>query len=131
MADGELRGYFRQYLPAFDWLAIESRSTGRGVPDSNYCHRGVEGWVEMKKANGHKVRVTPEQVGWAERRMRCGGRVFFAVRKRGTLWLFPGTAGRNMIDGPFDRVTSLGRWDGGPAAWDWQAVARLLTGLSF
>jgi hypothetical protein len=130
MADGDLRQIFRQHLPRFDWLAVETGLTSLGVPDSNYCYDGHEGWVEMKKANGWRTRVSPAQVGWAERRLRHGGKVFVAIRKRKDLWLYTGWALRDLISGRIDAAYSIGQWTGGPAAWDWEKISGYLVGDS-
>src|SRR6266550_8267427 len=80
--DGGLRALFRQHLPQFDWCSIESPITGAGIPDSNFCCKGVEGFIEFKQTKGWAVTLTPEQCGWISRRHRCGGRVLVAVRQQ-------------------------------------------------
>jgi len=72
--NGGLRQLFRAKLPGFDWVSIESGSTGGGIPDSNYCVRtnditGIEGWIEHKQTDGWAVTLRPEQVGWIARRV--------------------------------------------------------------
>lgn len=129
--DGSLRQLYRKHLPMIDWQPVETWSTGRGVPDVNFCVNGIEGWIENKITSGWKVKVRPEQVGWAERRTRAGGRVFIAVRAKGPerdeLWLLRAGAARLLVEGA--RLTALpseavlGRWLGGPARWDWNAFA--------
>jgi hypothetical protein len=125
---------FRQYLPKVHWQAIETGVTGRGVPDINGCWNGREAWVECKGARGTRldiVHVSPEQVGWCEARTRAGGRVFLAVRRRGSmtnavdeLLLYRGSALRLFIDGQrLTDVVSLVSCGGGPARWDWPRVA--------
>jgi len=126
--DGNLRRLFRENLRDFDWLAVETGLTTRGVPDANYCCDGAEGWIEAKTTIGWRVAVRPAQVGWAERRLRCGGRVFVAVRrKRAELWLFSGWALRPLTSRRLDTVAPLGCWRGGPSRWDWEEVRQLLT----
>ena len=125
--DGSLRRLFKANLRGFDWLAVETSATMRGVPDANYCGWGAEGWVETKATQGWRVKVRPEQVGWAERRLRAGGRVFLAVRRGGVeLWLFTGWALRPLVTSRLDEVAALGRWRGGPGRWNWAAVAAAL-----
>jgi Holliday junction resolvase len=134
-SDGGLGQLFQKHLPGADWQRIETGGTGLGIPDLNGCHAGVEVWVENKWTNGWKVKVRPEQVGWLERRARHGGRVFVAVRQTGPmgrddLWLLHSDAARLLIDGvrldllPADLL--LGRWSGGPAAWEWKPIHRIL-----
>ncbi len=143
--DGGLRALFRQHLLWFDWCSVESGTTGRGIPDSNYCikdavdGRGIEGWVEFKQTPGWTCPLRPEQVGWIMRRTRHGGRVHVAVRQRATagpqrdsrdvLWLVPGGLAAQAKEHGL-RGLPLGRgvaaWHGGPGAWDWRAVAAVL-----
>lgn len=149
--DGGLRPLFRQHLPTVDWQTIETGLVEGGVPDSDGCHpravpcpacgaRGVEFWIEYKQTHAYAVKVKTEQVGWALRRLRAGGRAFFAVRRwtdvgprRGPavdeLWLISGWAARELratglVGLPPDAI--LGRWGGGPARWDWPAVLAAL-----
>jgi hypothetical protein len=137
--DAGLRPLFRQHLLQFDWCSVESGLTGRGIPDSNYCREGVEGWVEFKTTPGWTVPLRPEQVGWIARRCRHGGRVWVAVRQlhpggprqpaRDSLWLIPGQLAMDAkAHGlrPFLAARSGLRWDGGPGGWDWRAVAAAL-----
>jgi hypothetical protein len=129
MADGELRKIFRANLKHFDWLAVET-ATDAGVPDANYCFNRHEGWIEMKRCRGLKVDVRSAQVGWAERRLRHGGKVFCAVRKEKAMWLFSGWDLRTLTTRRVDQVPPLGHWDGGQSAWGWGEIARILTGGS-
>src|SRR5215475_5876721 len=122
-SDGNLRAMFRANLPDFDWLSVETHGTSRGVPDSNYCVDGKEGWIELKACDGWRVSIRPEQAAWAELRLRKGGRVFLAVRRaKKELWLFSGAAMRLLIDARLDATAPLGRWEGGPRSWDWRVV---------
>lgn len=131
MADGHLRQIFRARIPEAHWQSIESWSTGRGVPDANYCLSGHEGWIEFKQAKHWKVGIWPEQVGWIERRARAGGRAFMAVRRaQDELWILAPGGVREAAEGGLKAVTEgnrLGLWGSGPASWDWDAVRRILT----
>ena len=155
--DAGLRPLFRQHLNiGFDWCSVESGTTGKGIPDSNYCGtNGKEGWVEFKTTPGWTVPLRPEQVGWIARRCRYGGRVWVAVRQlhegttrtaaRDSLWLIPGPLAmvakahglKPLLASAFvgagvanwsNRTLTGGvwRWDGGPGGWDWQAIAAVL-----
>ena len=127
--DAGLRQIFRKHLPLFDWQAIETGSVGGGVPDLNGCFNGVDVWIEMKKATHWRATIRPEQVGWAERRLDHGGRVFAAVRQviqGGGLFLYHGSKLRDLCRERIDMVPALGWWEGGPAAWDWDEIAKIL-----
>ncbi len=119
MRDGGLRQIFQKYLPEFHWQSVETFSTGRGVPDLNYCFRGTEGWIELKRRVGNRVALSPEQIAWIERRGRAGGRVFVAVRKNGLFWLYKGANAR-LLDVP--ELVGEGR----PQSWPWEAIKRVL-----
>jgi hypothetical protein len=126
--DSGLRAIFRKHLPSFDITSIETGITITGVPDANFCCAGVEGWIEMKACTHWQVGIRAAQIGWIEHRLDHGGRVFIAVRRaQRELWLFYGSMVRQLQDRRLDKVPRLGLWDGGPARWDWDAVAILLT----
>ncbi len=142
--DGGLRSLFRQHLPQFDWQSIESGLTGAGIPDSNYCREGREGWIEYKRTTGWTVPLEPEQVGWIARRARYGGRVLVAVRQlapagprtaaRDSLWVVGAAHVKEAkADGlralwapPALAGGTLQVWHGGPVAWNWRAIAARL-----
>jgi hypothetical protein len=141
-ADGGLRSVIHTHLKSVgDFQAIETGLIGGGVPDSNYCINGREGWIECKRTSGWTIgNMESAQVAWAERRMRNGGRVFCAVRRlreksartpaADELWLLPASAMRLLlVKTPLDCLPEpqiLGQWAGGPANWDWRAIANLL-----
>ena len=137
--DGGLRKLFRRHLRAgFHWQSVETGGTGLGVPDSNFCCDGVEGWVEFKQTTGWQVTLRPEQVAWLVRRAMVGGRVFVAVRRRNDggprrgdpvdeLWLLNGARARELEEGGLRAglgtlVVSIG----GPARWRWDLVRAAL-----
>ena len=137
-SDGGLRPLFQKHLPEFYWQPVESWSTGRGVPDVNFCFAGTEGWIENKVAATNKVEMRPEQVAWHERRIRAGGRTFIAVRfkhsggpRKGDpvdrLYLYPGIEARSLLTKGISHSLDLGQWNGGPARWDWVSIKKLLT----
>ena len=128
--DGGLRALFRANLPRFDFQAIEMGERAAGVPDLNYCCDGADGFIELKKADAWRVvSFRPEQVAWITRRVRHGGRVYVAVRRaRDELWLFAGRDAGAVALRSLREIKPLGLWRGGPRRWDWDAVARILTG---
>jgi hypothetical protein len=137
--DGGLRKLFQEHLKTPHWQAIETGGTGRGIPDLNGCLAGAEFWIELKCTHGWVVStVQSEQVGWVERRERAGGRVFAAVRQMGrdrdVLWLLRPGALRALKDKTrLDELPGallVGRWEGGPAHWDWNEVGRSLVHLA-
>jgi hypothetical protein len=97
----------------------------------------VEGWIEFKLTHAWKVHVTPQQIGWMERRTRAGGRCFIGVRRqtlpgprRGAaadeFYLYRGSAVRILSNGALTDARRLGQWSDGPAAWDWAEIAHFL-----
>ena len=134
--DGGLKVIFRAHLPEFHWQAIESALTGAGTPDTNYCHSGVEGWIEYKRAEANRVVIDKFQVAWHERRLRAGGRVFLAVRllasagprrgeARDELFLYRGSDTRRVfLEGL--RIEPLVHSAGGPARWNWMNIQNTL-----
>jgi len=144
-SDDKLRTLLRRGLPPplFDWQSVETGGTGGGVPDANFCSRGVEGWIECKATDGWAVTIRPAQCGWILRRRRAGGRVLIAVRQRHDggpirglpvdwLYVLSGDVVRELKTGgllhPAVVAGTLGRWRGGPSKWDWTAVGRVLIG---
>jgi len=127
--DGNLRKIFRERLPQVHWVSIETGGTGRGIPDSNACYNGSEWWVEFKLTNGWAVNLRPEQIGWLLQRTRAGGRTFIAIRRRADeLWLFEGAFARELKDyGLRGAPPPIGRWSGGPSAWDWGQILQLFS----
>lgn len=127
--DGDLRILFRKNMPAGQWTTVETGGTAQGVPDSEFCFPlGAQGWVEHKKSDGWAVKIRPEQIGWILRRVRMGGRVFVAIRrKRDELWLVRGRDVEILLDGGLRAISApLGVWSGGPGRWDWAEVQKLL-----
>jgi hypothetical protein len=105
--------------------------TGSGIPDSNYCCQGVEGWVEFKTETGWLVRLRPFQISWLLQRSRAGGNCFVAVRQKlklsEALWLYPGSAADAISQrGGMKSVEPLVWSEGGPAKWDWAAIESAL-----
>jgi hypothetical protein len=139
--DGGLRGLFRERLiVGFDWQSVESALTGGGIPDLNGKPKGApEVWVEMKQTKEWAVTLEVEQVGWVLRRIRYGGRVFVAVRRRCTagkrrvaadeLWLLRGSFAKELKREGLrgcPPAAVLGVYAGGPSVWDWVSVRKHL-----
>lgn len=125
--DGGLRQLFQTRLPLVHWQSVETWSTGRGVPDVNYCVDGCEGWIEFKLTSGDWVKVRPEQVAWLEQRTRAGGRCFLMVRRKTQqLWIFAGSDARRVMDDGVQSVEPSLMCEGGPAKWPWANILELL-----
>jgi hypothetical protein len=129
VSDGQLRQIFRKHLPEAHWQPIETWSTGQGVPDVEYCFPGGAcGWIENKATQGWKVDVRPHQVAWIERRVRSGGRVFVAVRRKSAeLYLIRGADVRRLSEEGLMGIDPILGCEGGPARWSWGKVREILT----
>lgn len=137
--DGGLRSLFQRAFPEAHWQAIETWSTGQGVPDMEFCFKGGKsGWIENKLTSANAVDIRSEQVGWIERRVRVGGRVFIAVRKfckagprraaADELHLFHGRDVRAIFLRGLVGAEPMAMYENGPANWDWPEIRRLITG---
>lgn len=133
--DGGLWPLLKAGLPNWDLQRIETGGTGRGIPDVNGCLMANEIWVELKATSGWSPVIRPEQVGWAERRARHGGRVFLAVRRicdagprrerADELWLYRDDGFRAVAEGGLKSLTPRLLCTGGSRNWDWSAVNEL------
>jgi hypothetical protein len=133
MIDGGLRTLFRKHLPhEWDMQAIETGGTGRGIPDLNMCHPDHgEVWVEFKQTSAHATHIRPEQVAWAERRARFGGRVFLVVRrvhsltKADQIYIYSAADFRHVaISGTHHPPIYMS--EGGPSRWSWTKISAIL-----
>lgn len=133
--DGGVYAEFKKHLKGFHFQRIETGLTGGGVPDVNYCFDGVEGWIENKKTDGWKVTIRPDQCGWISRRVRMGGRVYVAIRRKKStideLWLVNGSSIKILTEHTLQIVLRSTNervqfGSGGPTKWDWDAVRRTL-----
>jgi len=138
MIDGGLRQILQQNMRNVHFQSIETGGTGRGIPDLNGCLNGVESWIELKSTDAWNVVIRPEQVGWAEKRIRHGGRVFLATRRRhdggprkgpavDELWIHRGSDIRHVSrlglqEGPPPLIKS----GGGPSRWLWPVIEEIL-----
>ena len=140
--DGGLWAEISKHTTGVDWCRIESGLTGGGIPDLNGCRDGVEVWMELKQTSAWSVRIRPDQVGWAERRIRRGGRVFLLTRRHhdggprlgpavDELWVHRGVDMRGVLrDGMREGPPPLMVCSGGPSSWDWDRVLRTLFEIS-
>lgn len=123
--DGGLRRTFVQHLSQkkFHCLPIETGFVSPGVPDLNYCKRGIEGWIEMKRAVRDRVKIRAAQVAWIEYRIDHGGRVFVAVVDGDRLSMFHGLSIRQLVDQKVSAVAHIAQWRGN---WDWASIEQIL-----
>ena len=105
-----------------------------GVPDLSYCVDGVEGHIELKFMDSLPARnstavfgprtakgMEDDQIAWAERRLRAGGRTYVFAQVGKYLYLFHGGIAKvfNSLTEP--EMTRMAMWDCGPTvpADDW------------
>jgi hypothetical protein len=127
--DGGLRPMFRERFRDWHWTSIETM-TVNGVPDAEWCWDGKQGWNEYKFTNSFTVTLRPEQIGWALRRARAGGRSFIITRRTSNeideLYIHCGADAGRLKKLGLKIVEPLGRFAGGPAGWNWERVSDLL-----
>lgn len=140
MIDGDLRNIFKAHLPSFQWSPIETGMTISGVPDSEYCSNGYQGWIEYKATETDKIKQTTKtkfQIAWHERRARENGVSFVAVRKwhdggprKGNpvdeIWIFDGKDIRGLYTQGMRAVPFIVNFGGGPSLWDWKTIRAVL-----
>ena len=91
-----------------------------GTPDLNYCHQGVEGWIEFKQVKSLPKRpetpvftgaLRPEQVLWHIKRVRSDGRTFICgyVEETDEFFLIPGKYAQEFNDMCLERLRVLNR----------------------
>lgn len=118
----------KKNLPNTHLQRIETGGTGRGIPDVNGCHNGVEFWVELKVVNaGKKIRLRPEQIGWLVKRSIHGGRSFVLVRAPDAqIYLYPGKDAREVLEEGLRRepILCLAK------PYDWPKLLAFLADLS-
>jgi len=129
--DGGLRPMFRQRLPHFMWVVVETPISGGGVPDHWWCCRGVSGWNEYKATHTWRVTFRPEQVGWHLALANHGGRSFIIVRRQkgaaDELWIYRGADAALLLRQGLKGIEPLLLCSGGPRGWAWAEIDHLLT----
>lgn len=135
--DGGLRKIFRERLPDFFWISIETGGTAGGVPDSHFVKNGRAAWVEYKWTKAWAIGLDPAQVAWHSRYAREGGLSFVAVRRQceagprktaaDELLIFRGSAAAVLrAEGLRGPAVPLFQAAGGPSAWSWDEVRAVL-----
>lgn len=80
---------------------------GSGMPDVNYCIQGREGWIELKARERWPLspvapvtlaHYTPQQMRWARRRVRAGGKVLWLLRANTEHVLLKGEVAADLYD---------------------------------
>ena len=87
----------KRSLPYVHWQRIET-GTGQGVPDVNGCIGGDEFWLELKIAQGNKVKITPGQIAWLMQRIDAGGKAWIIVKKKEQIFIYNGYQGSFLLD---------------------------------
>tara|TARA_R100000656_G_scaffold67674_1_gene51227 strand:+ start:278 stop:652 length:375 start_codon:yes stop_codon:yes gene_type:complete len=87
----------KRALPYVHWQRIET-GTGQGVPDVNGCIGGDEFWLELKIAQGNKVKITPGQIAWLMQRIDAGGKAWIIVKKKEQIFIYNGYQGAFLLD---------------------------------
>lgn len=85
-----LKGLFKEVEGSplsISW--VESPSTSPGIPDLSYCHKGIEGWLELKAGPKPEIRVTQER--WFEERIEAGGRPLILAQWGQDYMIIPGS----------------------------------------
>jgi Holliday junction resolvase len=127
-SESDFRRTFRKSLPQVHWATVESRTTESGIPDINGCLNSAEFWVECKTTKAFAVVMRPMQIAWILRRVRHGGKVIIAVRKKNTkvdeLYLIDGSKVKELNEKGLHGFSPIGI--GGPSQWPWADVAKVL-----
>lgn len=127
-SESDFRRLFRKYLPQVHWATVESRTTESGIPDINGALQGAEFWIECKVVKAFAVNLRPMQMAWILRRVRHGGNVFIAVRKKNSivdeLYLIDGKYVKELNEKGLHEFKCIG--GGGPGQWPWAVVASML-----
>ena len=126
--DGDLRALFRRHIKGH-WQRVDGIP---GVPDTNYCIDGTEGWIEFKATRYNAVKFRSTQPSWLMRRSAAGGRGWVAIRrwrlliKRpiDQLWMVPGHLAVDLSRHGLPMGTLVG--ENGPDRWNWALVRSLL-----
>ena len=87
----------KRALPYVHWQRIET-GTGQGVPDVNGCIGGDEFWLELKIAQGNKVKITPGQIAWLMQRIDAGGKAWIIVKKKEQIFIYNEYQGSFLLD---------------------------------
>lgn len=99
MAESQLWGWVKQYLPPGHYSRIES-STSPGIPDVAYTVEGSRGWIELKDAKSAKATrpfrrggLRPDQMVWFREEIRASGvtGLFILARVGKTIYLISGS----------------------------------------
>lgn len=106
-----------------------------GVPDLSYCVTAVEGHIELKFMDDVPVRDTTavfgprtrkgmedDQIAWAKRRMRAGGRTYVFAQVGKFLYLFHGGIADVFNSLTLREMYDMASWYAGPLVpleeWD-------------
>lgn len=77
---------------------VESHATALGAFDLNYCHEGLENWLELK--SGPKIDVRASQVEWSKRRIEAGGHPLILVQWDDVFMIIPASRASALRENP-------------------------------
>lgn len=107
------------------WDRIEN-GVGVGMPDTNYCLKGCEGWIELKEARlglpGSRTKKTGvftynrglslEQVNWLLKQKSVGGRAFVLARVHDVCYLWDGSDAAEFNAATIEELGARALWYG-------------------
>lgn len=107
-----------------------------GMPDVDFCIRGIEGRLELKHRADEPARIeTPvfkhkglreSQLLWIRTRVKHGGRVFILAEVAGSRWLLPGSVADDFNDMTLFEIGKASIWGHPPRRPDWPGLVEAL-----
>jgi len=143
MSESQLWDRVRKGLVEASDLKIDihrvENMVGAGMPDVNFCYKGVEGWVELKHADKppardstpvyHSGGLRPDQIVWIHKRARAGGRVFVLARCGESIFLVPGRFAKEFNDLTYPELIDYSSWwTAKKRGVDWAGLLEVLCG---
>lgn len=114
------------------WLFVESKEVSAGIPDLDFCIKGVEGKIELKHGTDKKPpTLRPTQCAWFRRRAGEGGNCWLLIS-----WASQGNVDFYLIPGVFVpdlvKAKSKSEWiKNNIAVWndriDWTEFVKIIT----
>ena len=105
--------------PRDRWDRIEN-GVGVGMPDTNYCINGCEGWMEIKSPIeparvqtplfGSNHNLSQDQKNWFKRQMLAGGRAYIMISTDQRWILIHGKHADTVNDLTVQGLLSIAAW---------------------